>query len=327
MSKDSKVEQKSETIVPDIKIKKMNASVNLPRTLNLSASNLSEEWKKWLLNFKIFNIASGNDSLSQEQQCMIFLNLVGEEAISVFDTFEFETDSDKNHLQKLIDKFESYCNPKRTTTYERYVFFSRKQKPAESVTEYITELRKLASSCEFKDLKDSLIKDCFILGMTNVHMREVLLCKNSDLSLDEVIQMCRSAELSHTQASAIGGGDSEQVIVEESKQKRVPQQRPDSRPHGSTSGRQPAGQQFKKSNDPCQNCGYIHGNRRCPALGQTCRGCGKKNHFSKVCRSVSRVQEVATVGDDDYFYVECTNEPNKGGRWFQTVLVNNVPVT
>merc|ERR1712074_195814 len=38
----------------------------------------------------------------------------------------------------------------------------------------------------------------------------------------------------------------------------------------------------------CQNCGTQHPAKQCPAFGKTCFGCGKQNHFAKVCRKPKR---------------------------------------
>lgn len=35
----------------------------------------------------------------------------------------------------------------------------------------------------------------------------------------------------------------------------------------------------------CSRCGYKHEQRKCPAYGQTCRQCNKKNHFTKMCKN------------------------------------------
>ena len=39
---------------------------------------------------------------------------------------------------------------------------------------------------------------------------------------------------------------------------------------------------------PCGKCGRLHGHGDCPAQGATCNSCGKKNHWSTVCRSSGR---------------------------------------
>ena len=43
-----------------------------------------------------------------------------------------------------------------------------------------------------------------------------------------------------------------------------------------------AEQQMKEK---CKNCGLTHPPRKCPAYRDTCRACGKKNHWKNVCRS------------------------------------------
>ena len=43
-----------------------------------------------------------------------------------------------------------------------------------------------------------------------------------------------------------------------------------------------AEQQMKEK---CKNCGLTHPPCKCPAYADTCRACGKKNHWKNVCRS------------------------------------------
>ena len=43
-----------------------------------------------------------------------------------------------------------------------------------------------------------------------------------------------------------------------------------------------AEQQMKNK---CRDCGLTHPPRKRPACGDTCRACGKKNHWKNVCRS------------------------------------------
>ena len=60
----------------------------------------------------------------------------------------------KNKWGKIILKFESYCNPRKILTYERYLFFTRTQKRSENIDGYITDLRNKARTCEFGPLTD-----------------------------------------------------------------------------------------------------------------------------------------------------------------------------
>ena len=51
--------------------------------------------------------------------------------------------------------------------YERFVFNSAVQKAGESIDEFVLRLRKLADTCEFGELKDSLIRDHLVIGTTD----------------------------------------------------------------------------------------------------------------------------------------------------------------
>lgn len=49
----------------------------------------------------------------------------------------------------------------------------------------------------------------------------------------------------------------------------------------------------------CQNCGYTHGQRQCPAYGRSCNTCGKIGHFSRMCTNKSvRFNEQMNVTAD-----------------------------
>ena len=61
-------------------------------------------------------------------------------------------------MDKVLEHFENYSDPRKNTIYERYLFFSRGQESGESSDKYATVLRDMTDSCEFQDLKDSLIR-------------------------------------------------------------------------------------------------------------------------------------------------------------------------
>ncbi|RVE53118.1 hypothetical protein evm_002215 [Chilo suppressalis] len=50
-------------------------------------------------------------------------------------------------------------------------------------------------------------------------------------------------------------------------------------------------QQKKRNGFICKNCGYSHDRYKCPAFGKNCLKCGKRNHFSTKCRSISEIKE------------------------------------
>jgi len=73
-----------------------------------------------------------------------------------------------------MDAFDKHCNLKKNETVERYKFFLRFQNPGESLEKFITDLKLLVTTCNFGDLKDSLVRDQ-IICIHNKQLREDLL--------------------------------------------------------------------------------------------------------------------------------------------------------
>ncbi|CAB3983765.1 retrotransposon-like family member retr-1 [Paramuricea clavata] len=94
-----------------------------------------------------------------------------------------------------MEKFERYCNPRKNLTFDRHSFFTRNQQEGETIDTYVTELRNKAYRCEFADLKDGLIRDRIVCGITNDSVRARLL-RESDLSLEKCVDICRASEIS-----------------------------------------------------------------------------------------------------------------------------------
>lgn len=69
--------------------------------------------------------------------------------MEIFNTLTLSKDDKKNYV-KAVDEFEKYANPRK----KRLRKISKKQDQDQLSS---TELKKLATSCEFEQQKDSLI--------------------------------------------------------------------------------------------------------------------------------------------------------------------------
>ena len=77
----------------------------------------------------------------------------------------------------------------------------------------------------------------------------------------------------------------------------------------------------------CGNCGRKHpaNKSECPANRQTCRKCGKRGHFAKMCRSGRHVQNLIHAKESDGNKVEIIHIVNDipKRKALVTLLVNN----
>ena len=242
--------------------------------------SIADNWKKWKKAFDWYASATELAKKSDLIQATTFLTLIGEEGQELFNTLAKQKDDEE--FAKTVKVFEDHCVPKKNITFLRYRFFSRNQNEDEKITPYVTDLRKLASVCEFGELTTSLIRDRIVCGIKNNSQRERLL-RESDLDLEKAITLCRSSEVAQEQLSQMSGSvsSSKGEALYAIKKSRPPER----------STQQQSFQQRSSTSHQsrtCSWCGKNHPPRKCPAYGQTCSHCKKLNHFATVCMSRNR---------------------------------------
>lgn len=128
--------------------------------------------------------------------------MLGAELVPIFQSFN--KDVSKLKYKELVDLFENYFAPKKNIALERNTFLSRRQKGDESLESFLTDLKNLALTCELGTLKDSLVRDLFILGLLeeNTHIKERLLQEGGDKSIDDIMDLARTIEMSRSEGKS-----------------------------------------------------------------------------------------------------------------------------
>ena len=155
--------------------------------------NLAESWKQWQKALDFYLTATESDSKSDKVKTSILLTCIGEKGREIYDTFEFENAGDKLKLKPVLKKFEEYCNPRSNTTFERHKFFTHRQEEGQTFTSFVTELKKRSAACEFDTLKDSLIKDMIICGISDNALRERML-REPNINLQKAVELGQASE-------------------------------------------------------------------------------------------------------------------------------------
>ena len=162
-----------------------------PASLDFYAINLADSWKRWRQEVELYMDLAMKESMKVK----LFLYLLWSRGREIYSTMTFEAPVHERNLKQVMDAFDRHCNPKKNETVERYKFFSRFQNPRESLENFITDLKLLATTCNFGVLKDSLVRDRIICGIQDKQLREDLL-KDPYLDLQRCLDACRAAELS-----------------------------------------------------------------------------------------------------------------------------------
>lgn len=95
----------------------------------------------------------------------LFLYSIGSQGREIYDTMAFEILASERTLTQVLEAFDGHCNPRKNESVERFKFFYSTQDPGESQEKFVTDLKLLATTCNFGDFKDSLVRDLIICGI------------------------------------------------------------------------------------------------------------------------------------------------------------------
>ena len=172
------------------------------------------------------------------------------------------------------------------------------------------------------------MKEHIILSCTSNTLRRRAL--QDEYSLDKLLKVGRSLEISESQARHLEGRD--QAINSVRGRNRSYQMRQN---YSSREDKPPThfskknihtSKQSKEPHQTCRNCGgHFPHKQVCPAKDKDCRACGKRGHFARVCRTnppkSKPVNAVAQSFDknrpnddeaDEYEYVYTVNKSPNG---------------
>ncbi|XP_070537022.1 uncharacterized protein [Ptychodera flava] len=274
------------------------ASSNFPVPASMEMKgDLVQNWAFFRSNWENYEIATELNKKDQKIRVATLLSVMGKECFRIYKHLDMSED-DRTDEKKILDALEKHFEPTRNVIYERYVFNTCEQDVAESVDQYVTRLRQLATRCDFSTLTDEMVRDRIVLGTKDGAVRARML-REPKLNLNQAIEMCRSSEITQLQLKKIGTTEPETVHYATKYKPRTTK-----KAVASTAKRHvkqlPSEQQTKKQ---CRYCGTVHELKkdRCPAYGEVCRKCNKKNHFARVCKQqkANKRRTVYSVNQDD----------------------------
>ena len=127
---------------------------------------------------EIFIAASYGDK-NDKTKAFVSLNLAGREAIEKEKSFVYAhavLNSDntvrlpaesRESIAILKRKFAEICDPRGNVIMERHKFNTRNQKEGKPFQSFVADLKIIASTCEFDALRDDLIRDKIVCGVTS----------------------------------------------------------------------------------------------------------------------------------------------------------------
>ena len=123
-----------------------------------------QNWDEYIERLEHYFVANGIDEASKKRS--ILLTVCGHKTYSLIRSLASpDKPGDKTYaaLKVLI---HNHLKPKPLVIAERFKFHQRKQGDSESVSQYLTELRKLSEHCQFQNFLNDALRDRFVCGLS-----------------------------------------------------------------------------------------------------------------------------------------------------------------
>lgn len=189
---------------------------------------------------------------------------IREDAIKKYNNFGI-TENMKS-CEDILEVMSTKMLPKKNVIYNRYIFHSRNQ-GEESFDVFYIKISKLIENCNYKDLRDELLRDKIVFGIRDLSLKKELL-KRENLTLIDAVNMWKASQLTELQIKSFTTCDTESI--KKIADKTLPRL--------------------------CKFCGTEHEFKKnlCPAWGKKYKNCKGKNHSDKVCKKTlkKKVKEV-----------------------------------
>ena len=161
--------------------------------------------------------------------------------------------------KKLVDTLNEHYAPKPLVIAERFRFYKRDMGEQESITAYMAELRRLASTCDFGAFLEEALRDRLVCGLANESIQKRLLTE-ANLTLKKALELSLGMELAAKDATELQNKGATGL-------NRVAK-------HKSQQGRQ----------QKCYRCGKRnHASDSCYFKQAKCHKCGTIGHIKSVC--------------------------------------------
>ena len=237
----------------------MANNLRVPEALRVTGSNVADDWRRFRDQFENYELAADLADASQEKRAAVFLTCIGNDAYDVYRAFEFDADGDRKKLDPIVAAFERFCVGAVNVTYERYVFNRRVQEGGERFDVFLGDVRRLARSCEFGGVEESMIRDRIVVGIREDATRHKLL-QIRDLTLAKAVDICKASEAAGKQLKAMAGTDEVQPLQSSKRQAFGRGGRDRSRGRGPRDGATRPGRDQSASRR-CKYCNRSHENR------------------------------------------------------------------
>ena len=179
-------------------------------------------------------------------------------------------------------------NPRVTNFFLNIIIelWTRSKQGDKPLNQWLTQIYNLVNICKYpEDSTDRIIRDVLIVGCNSNHARDKIIRQGEAVTLNDVIEILQTEELTHSTMQQIQGYDKKSTgsIYYQTYDSRSKKSKNPSNEQNSSSSHTG----FTGSKKKCFRCGETFSRqhmKECRAQDIICNGCGIKGHLKKCCK-------------------------------------------
>lgn len=165
----------------------------------------SKQWPAYVRRVKQFILLN---EIGENLQVSLLITVVGEATYALMCDLCAPDHPEQKSFDQLVKLVTDHLEPQRSEIAERHVFRQRRQRPGESLMEYLQHLKHLAVTCNFGSRLEENLRDQFVSGLACDAMRSRIFAeKNVDYAKAVELALALEAAEKHAELSASGARD------------------------------------------------------------------------------------------------------------------------
>ena len=117
------------------------------------------------------------NEVEDEKHVPVLLTAIGGETYALLCSLLAPVKPSSKTFTELKEVLQRHFNPKRLVIAERFYFHSRSQASGKSITEYVSEIRRLATNCEIGEYLEQTLRNTLVYSL-NMNQHRNVCCRN-----------------------------------------------------------------------------------------------------------------------------------------------------
>ncbi len=147
------------------------------------------------------------NSVPDDKQIAVFLTVIGTKNYALLSDRYAPVSPKDQRLFNLIGTLKAHFQPEPIIIAERFLFYKRDQKPGETISDFVADLRRLAANCRFGAHLSDALRDRFVCGLNVESIQKELLTKKA-LTMEDADKHALSWSSAEKTSRAIHAGKS-----------------------------------------------------------------------------------------------------------------------